>query len=89
MRKQDYLTLAHTLRADIAELHKQRDAQLLHGLKPEVTGEALDATMVATKALEQRISYIKLLAHGLSMKLAVDRKAFLHECGIYSGSVFE
>ena len=89
MRKQDYLTLAHTLRADIAKLHKQRDKQLEHGLKPEVTGEALEATMVATRAIEQRISYIKLLARGLSMKLAVDRNGFMHECGIYSGSVFD
>ena len=87
MRKQDYLTLAHALRADIAKLHDQREAQILHGLKPEVTGEALDATMVATKALEQRISYIKLLAQDLSIKLSVDRKAFLGECGIYSGAV--
>jgi type VI protein secretion system component VasA len=89
MKKQDYLTLAHTLRADIEALHKQRDAQIMHGLKTETTGEALEATMVATRNLEQRINYIRLLARGLSMKLAVDRKAFLTECGIFPGSVFD
>ena len=87
MRKQDYLTLAHTLRADLTELRKQRDVQLKTGMdniKEPPDSQAFNDAYTAVKALEQRIDYIKLLAQGLSMKLSVDRKLFLSECGVYS-----
>ena len=90
MRKQDYLTLAHTLRSDIADLNKQREIQLAIGIKnirAPIDSPEFGAAYDAIKTLEQRINYIKLLAHGLSMKLAVDRKAFLSECGIYSETI--
>tara|TARA_R110000868_G_scaffold82690_2_gene233393 strand:- start:1849 stop:2121 length:273 start_codon:yes stop_codon:yes gene_type:complete len=90
MRKKDYLTLTHTLRADITELRKQREKQLSFGMDyitAPVNTTKFNESYAAVKALEQRIDYIKLLANGLSMSLSVDRKEFLAECGIYSGAV--
>lgn len=92
MRKQDYTTLAQIFKIDIQALTKQYEAQLQIGLdniKAPAGSEAFSNAYNATKQLEQRIAHVKLLAQSCAMKLSVDRKAFLSECGIYSGSVFD
>jgi hypothetical protein len=92
MKKQDYATLAQIFKTDIEALNKQREAQIAIGLdniKAPIHSEAFDNAYNAVKTLESKIAHIKLIAQSCSMKLHVDRKAFLSACGIYSGSVFD
>jgi len=89
MRKIDYQILAQTIKRDIDAFNLQKDKQVLLGLSDDIHGEALENIMQAIKTLDSKIAYCKLLAHSLGSKLSVDKAAFIRECGVWSGSVFD